>query len=183
MKHLVFCASLMILIGCGEEQDVNNLPFLQKDDGVKVESFGVEYLFSDSSRVTAQLLAPHIYEKENETGRNKVIHYVDQGLRLNFLDANGNAKTYVTADSGIFDLKIKEGTLKGSVFMKNYKGETLETESLFWDDRKDSVYTEEKVRIETADKIIIGKKGFRANTDFTSYIIYGIEGELEADTQ
>ena len=61
MKQFLLVLFIIILIGCGEEQDVNSLPFLQQDDTIRVESFGVEYLFSDSARVTAQLLAPHIF--------------------------------------------------------------------------------------------------------------------------
>ncbi|MCI4666842.1 MAG: LPS export ABC transporter periplasmic protein LptC [Bacteroidia bacterium] len=181
MKSIYLLLILTLFISCDDEnsQDANSL--LKKYDGVKSESFGVTYYFSDSARVTAELKAKHIIEKEYKEPKVEVIHIIDQGLRLNFLNSRGKAHSFIEADSGRFYIKDRKGSLFGNVKMLNSKGESLETEVLHWNEKKDSIFTDQKVRIETSDKIIIGKRGFRSNKEFTNYIIYGIEGEIETE--
>jgi len=182
MKYFLSLFCLCLLLACDSEEDgASTRDFMKTYDGVRSESFGVTYYFSDSARVTAELKAEHIIEKEFQEPKPQVLHILDRGLRLNFLNARGNPHSYIEADSGSFDLKDKKGSLFGNVRMKNSKGESLETEALFWNDKKDSIFTDRKVRIETVDKIIIGKRGLRSNTEFTNYIIYGIEGEIETE--
>ncbi|MCB0855932.1 MAG: hypothetical protein KDD63_27105, partial [Bacteroidetes bacterium] len=42
--------------GDEQEQEEGKVLFENSEEGVQVESFGVEYLFSDSARVSAQLI-------------------------------------------------------------------------------------------------------------------------------
>lgn len=182
MKPWTVALLFLLFISCdSDDSSQTATAFMKKFNGVRSESFGVTYYFSDSARVTAELKAKHIIEKEIKEPRVKVLHIIDQGLRLNFLNSKGQTHSYIEADSGEFELKDRIGSLFGNVQLLNSKGETLETEELYWNDKKDSIFTDKKVRIETADKIIIGKRGFRSNKDFTSYIIYGIEGEIETE--
>jgi hypothetical protein len=182
MKLKILGLALLILVSCkNEEENKDELAFMKEFDGIRSESFGVTYYFSDSARVTAELKAAHIMEKEENDKGEKVFQIVDQGLRLNFLDGRGKPHSYIESDSGRFDLTNKLGGLFKNVHLVNSKGETLDTEALYWNEKKDSIFTDQLVRIETADKIIIGKKGFRSNTEFSEYIIYGIEGEIASD--
>lgn len=182
MKQWVFVLLSALMFACGSEDSGQTASaFMKKFDGVRSESYGVTYYFSDSARVTAELKAEHIIEQELKEPRVKVVHIIDKGLRLNFLNSRGKPHSYIEADSGLFELKERTGSLFGNVRLHNSKGETLETEALHWNEKKDSIFTDQRVRIETADKIIIGKRGFRSNKDFTNYIIYGIEGEIETE--
>jgi LPS export ABC transporter protein LptC len=154
--------------------------FESNEEGVQVESFGVEYLFSDSARVSAQLIAGHVQEKETGEGAaTQTIHYLDQGVEVYFLNAYGQTTSQITSESGEYNRKAGLAELKGSVVLINKKGEKLETEQLFWDEKKDSVFTNKFVRIETPDRVITGRKGLRANTEFTSWTIIQSQGEVE----
>ena len=166
--------------GDEQEQEEGKVLFENSEEGVQVESFGVEYLFSDSARVSAQLIAGHVVEKETGEESNKeTIHFLDQGVEVYFLNAYGQTTSQISSQSGEYNRKAGLAELKGSVVLINQKGEKLETEQLFWDEKKDSVFTNKFVRIETPDRIITGQKGLRANTEFTAWTIIQSQGEVE----
>ena len=173
------------LLACGGEDDGPRRLPLPMEENVRAESYGVRYLFSDSARVTAELNATHVVEKlEKIPGAEKeaeteTVHYLDQGVVMNFFSAPGEVSSVITSDRGNFRQTLGMAELRGNVVVTNYKEETLKTEQLFWNKRKDSIYTTKFVRIETPDKIITGSKGLQANTAFTAYTIYGIRGEVE----
>ena len=167
---------------CSNEDDAPPATNMGKVDSVRVESFGVKYLFSDSARVTAQMYASQAREVEVDTEVDRVksvVHYLDDSVHLEFLDAYGRAHSDIFADRGIYDRRVELAELNGNVLLKNNKGEQLETEQLFWDRNKDSVYTFKFVKITTPDKVITGDGGLRSNTSFTQYTIFGTRGEFE----
>ena len=178
---IVFVIFYFLFLGGDEqEQEEGKVLFENSEEGVQVESFGVEYLFSDSARVSAQLIAGHVVEKETGEESNKeTIHFLDQGVEVYFLNAYGQTTSQISSQSGEYNRKAGLAELKGSVVLINQKGEKLETEQLFWDEKKDSVFTNKFVRIETPDRIITGQKGLRANTEFTAWTIIQSQGEVE----
>ena len=194
MRTLIYLFLFAGLMGCSEEETpAETVDFLETESYSGVESFGVEYYFSDSARVSAQMFATKVIEREEaveeEKPENKVeekkevpmetVHYLSQGVQLYFLNFHGIAHSTIRSDSGVFRREKGIAQLIGQVEMTNHKEETMKTEELFWDKEKDSVYTDKFVRIETPDKIITGSKGLRSNTDFTAYTIFGIRGEIE----
>ncbi len=149
-----------------------------------VESFGVEYVYTDSAKLAAKLRAAHVLETIDESEKEgETIHHFSGGVEIEFFDPSGRSRSHMTSDEGILQRQSKIAEMKGNVVLTNYKGERLETDQLFWDDRKDSIYTTRPVRIETPDKIITGSRGLRSNTSFTAYTIYGIQGEIEAEDE
>ncbi|MEL6674771.1 MAG: LPS export ABC transporter periplasmic protein LptC [Bacteroidota bacterium] len=181
---LTLILMLLLMMACSEEERIPSLASQAPDD-VLVESFGVEYLFSDSSRVNSRMKAYRVIEREEEgeaEGDDKiVIHYLSGGVKVEFLNNRGNVHSFIQADSGKFHREKEKAELWGNVFLKNHKDEELKTQQLFWDKEKDSVYTKKFVQITTADKMITGDGGFVSNTDFTAYTIYGTRGEMEIE--
>ena len=66
---------------------------------------------------------------------------------------------------------------KGNVVVVNKMGEQINTELMYWDQRKGLIYSDAYVKITTPDKIIEGN-GFEANQDFTDYQIKDIIGTI-----
>ena len=65
--------------------------------------------------------------------------------------------------------------------MVNAKKEQLNTEQLFWDVRKEIIYSHVFVKIATGDEVIMGDS-FEADQNFTSYIIKGnVQGKIEIE--
>ena len=148
-----------------------------------IESFGVEFTYSDSAVVTMRLQAGHLVEVDElaEDGKHKgeTTQYFDQGVEIYLLKPDGEPHTTIRSDSAIMS-NDGDVRLVGNVFLQNRRDERMTTEELYWKRSVDSVYTTYPVRIETPDKVIVGRDGLRANTDFTGYTIYGIEGEIDA---
>lgn len=57
-----------------------------------------------------------------------------------------------------------------NVVAKNRKGEVLNTEHLFWDEKNKTIYTDDMVKITTADGIQFGQ-GFVSDESFNSWEI------------
>lgn len=185
MKWWILWIGALGLISCESGESVpKKAPFYDSVDGAKSESFGVEYFFSDSARVTAQLFSAHVVEKEEgEEGKERTIHYLDGGVRINFLNSDGKTTSKITSQEGVYDRIDGLAELTGSVLLLNGKGEKLETEQLFWDEKKDSIYTPARVRIETPERIIFGEHGMRANSEFTAWTILESSGEVTIDDE
>ena len=80
-------------------------------------------------------------------------------------------KSKLDADYGIRYERGEKMEARKNVTVVNQKGETLNTEHLIWDERKEKLTSDEFVKITTNDEIIFGN-GFEANQDFTKYKIF-----------
>ena len=58
--------------------------------------------------------------------------------------------------------------------------EVLETETLFWDQRKKKIYTSSLIKITSPDKVIFGDS-MTANEGFTRREIFGIRATMEIE--
>ena len=67
---------------------------------------------------------------------------------------------------------------KGDVVAVNEQKEQLNTEELYWDERKEIIYTEKKVRITTANEIIFGE-GMEADQYFNRWQILKPSGPIK----
>ena len=73
--------------------------------------------------------------------------------------------------------------LKGNVQILSQKGDKFETEQLYWDEKKKTVYSDKFIRIEQEDKTITGY-GFESNQELTDYVIKNTTGSfIIEDTQ
>jgi LPS export ABC transporter protein LptC len=180
--RLLCLLSIGWLLACSEPDVAEKTLETPAEAEMGVESFGVEYVYTDSAKLAAKLHAAHVIEKtEGEGNQASTVHYFSGGVEIEFFDPIGRPRSHMTSKEGVLYREKRIAEMRGDVVLTNYKGERLETEQLFWDDQKDSIYTTKFIRIETPDKIITGSKGLRSNTSFTAYTIYGIRGEIEAE--
>lgn len=192
MRKVILCCflGLSLLIACSSN-DVEQvaIPIPSDADQIESESFGVEYLYSDSARVTARLEAKHVIEKKEieqiaeEDPEERLVHYFDQGLLIRFFNIRGQATSTVKANYGVLYKEERIAELKGNVVLDKFStGERLETEQLFWNQEKDSIYVnrDEFIRITTPEQIITGK-GLRTNTAFEPYFIYNVSGQFTVE--
>ena len=100
----------------------------------------------------------------------EVIFYSDSGLIESTLNAD---RAEVDEDNNIM-------TASGNVVLTSIEGKKLETEELFWDNKKNKIYTNKEVLITTKKEIIKGK-GFTSKPDFSDYFISRINGKFNLD--
>ncbi len=185
MQKWIGVLCLVGLMGCIENDPTAQRLLNPKEENLNaVESFGVQYIFSDSADINMQLQAGHLVEQdlldENGGKIGHSVHFFDEGVAIYLYDQNMKAHTTVKSDSAVLNQRTGMLRLAGDVVMINRRNERMETQELIWNRNVDSIYTEKRVEIQTPDKLIIGRRGLRANATFTSYEIYGIQGEIDA---
>lgn len=132
-----------------------------------------ELIYSDSAQVLVVLKAAQL---DRYMGEEPYLE-MDKGVRIQFLDKEGEVESQLTADYAIIQEEEERMEAKRAVKVRNSKGELLETEHLVWDQKTAKVYTEEFVKITTADEVILGE-GLEATQDFSQYTIKKIKGSI-----
>jgi LPS export ABC transporter protein LptC len=89
---------------------------------------------------------------------------------LEKFDSLFNVEASITADTAYYYDKTKLWKLMGDVHIENLQNEKFDTELLYWDQNKHTIYSDRFVRIEQPerDRIITGQ-GFDSNEQMTVY--------------
>ena len=101
--------------------------------------------------------------------------YFPKGLYLEKFDTLFHVEASVKADTAYNYEKKGLWKLVGNVKVESLEGKKFETSLLFWDRKKEKIYSDQYIRIEEADKIITGI-GFESNQDMTKYDIFNSQG-------
>ncbi|HNV96247.1 MAG TPA: LPS export ABC transporter periplasmic protein LptC [Bacteroidales bacterium] len=72
----------------------------------------------------------------------------------------------------------KRWEVKNNVVARNYKGDTLYTELLYWNEATKKVYSNKFCKIITQDGLLIGKNGFEADESMTKWKVLNTEGTV-----
>lgn len=106
------------------------------------------------------------------------------GIEIFFYSDSAKIKSTLTADRAELDKKNKIMTASKNVVLTSLDNKRLETSVLFWDEKRNKIYTDSQVFVTTNKEQIIGE-GFISNTDFTNYSISNITGVISfiSDTE
>ncbi|MBR4845931.1 MAG: LPS export ABC transporter periplasmic protein LptC [Bacteroidaceae bacterium] len=180
---VVTWAAVMFLLfpSCTDSQKRANIPVTNRDSLPVMQTLGVESYVSDSGVIRYKIIAEewNIFDKLDPS-----VWTFEKGLYLEQFNEDFTPEATIKADTAYYYDQKKLWELRSNVHIENQKNEKFDTELLYWDEYKHSVYSEKKIRIEQADKVIIGH-GFESNEDLTDYVIHNTEGifYFEDDTQ
>jgi LPS export ABC transporter protein LptC len=140
-----------------------------------------EIIQSDSGRVRVRILAPEVYKYSQaeqpyiEFPRGMKAYFYDDSLKIESVIEAGYAK-YFEAEM------LWEA--KNNVEARNLKkGEQLNTEHLFWNAEKKTIYSNASSRIVTEQGTFYGEKGFEANQDLTKWKLKGSKGTVNVKNE
>jgi len=173
---LLITLPVFILVSC--ENEIAKIKTVTTTDELpSITAEGYEMLFSDSSVIRFKMqtteLIRHDVEKEPYTEFPK-------GVKIEKYDANMNIVSSITSNyAKLFDAD-ERWEAKNNVIAVNLTGDTLKTEYLVWDTKKQKIYSDQFVKFIRKDKTITGI-GFESNQDFTEYKIKDIKGILYVD--
>ncbi|WP_347159933.1 LPS export ABC transporter periplasmic protein LptC [Pontibacter chitinilyticus] len=154
---------LSCLVACKDDLKDPDKEIVYK--GPLIENHDVVTLYSDSARLQIKLQAPVQQEFDNGDG------IFPKGLYVEFYGEPGQITSTLKSNYGKQDKRKDLYIARGNVVVKNLqKKEQLETEELFWDKNKGTIYTDKFVRITTAEEILTGN-GLRANQGFSNWRI------------
>lgn len=156
---------------CLKQGDRAKAQKMQTDTVYPEIATGVQINVTDSGRRIAQINSPLM---ERYAGKEPYIE-MRKGLQGLFFDKMGVKQNQLDANYGISYEKTKVIEVRNNVRLENVKGDKLTTEKLTWDQASKKIYTDQFVKIATANEVIYGH-GFESNENFTVYRIFKTEG-------
>jgi len=167
---ILLTAIPVILFNCSPRND--ELLEIQEYTGPIGEVSNAIIYYSDSAKVKMRMKTPKLLNFGNGDSE------YPEGLFLEFFDNDGTLTSSLEADYCFYTKKDDLYKATGNVIIKNLeKGDRLDTEELFWNKRKEEVFTDKFVRIEQDGDLLLGD-GLKAKQDFSSYNILNPKGKL-----
>ncbi|MCB2197297.1 MAG: LPS export ABC transporter periplasmic protein LptC [Bacteroidetes bacterium] len=148
-------------------------------DAPDIAVTNTEIVFSKNGRIEVKLISNQInrYFDEEEP-------YTEfpEGLYVEFYDSTNNVTSFIKANYCIYDEKEELWTAENDVVSVSDEGDTLNTDFLIWDQKKEKIYSDQYVRITNEDGIIHGK-GFEANQDLSDWVIKNSSGTINVENE
>lgn len=172
-------ATLSIFLGAFFACQTNSkqMQELSKEaDEPGVSSKKVAWLYTKKGKPSYKLITPFVQRFEDAEP------YVEfpVGLELRSYGEQGAENAFLSAEYAIQFVNEHKVEAKGSVILKNNKGEALETEHLIWDELNEQIYTEEFVKITKEDQVIMGE-GFLSDIYFNEYSLKKSRGIINLE--
>ncbi len=160
-----------IFFSCTNDmQDIESLynESIMHDYGLDVEIN--HYL---KGQLEFKLITPEI-EKVDEPVEKNIF---PSGIQVFIYNQNLETVATIFSDFAIQDKYEKLVEVQKNVILKNLNNEQLNTEKLFWDREKETIYTDDFVTISTDNEIIMGY-GFVTDQAFSTYTLSNITGTI-----
>ena len=169
------------LVGCSKpnsftisQQDLQNAPDAMGDS--------LHMLYTKNGRCEMEIYAVSM----NAYARSdKEYDEFPKGILVQAYDSTGRTTTLIRASYALYLRKKKLWDARHNVVAVNEKGDSIQTERMFWDEEKKTIYSEESVRIRTDDVLLFGK-GFESDERFNDWEIRHPKGVItvreQADT-
>ena len=103
-------------------------------------------------------------------------------LEVYFYNDSSKLQSTLLANYASIDEDKKIMLAKNNVILISVDDKKLETDELVWDENKNIIYTDKKVKITTGKEVIFGE-GFSSTPDFKEYSITKIHGTFDFTTQ
>lgn len=116
--------------------------------------YDVEMLYTENGRLKFKIIAPESHyfqfskEPYNEFPKGITVYNYNDSLEI---------ESSIQANYAIFYEEKKLWNARYDVVATNSKGETLNTEQLFWDQQAKRIYTHDMVKITQGDDILFGE--------------------------
>ena len=166
-------AVMFVLFPACSGKDKNLAEAIAENDTLpSMRTLGVTTLISDSGITRYKVVAEEwlIHDKKNPP-----FWAFEKGVYLEKFDTLFRIDASIKADTAYYHEKKKLWELKGNVQIHSQRGDKFQTDLLFWDEKRERVYSDKFIQIEQEDKIIKGY-GFESNQDLTEYEIKNTTG-------
>ncbi len=151
---------------CSCENDMEEVRNLSKKRIGIEEAHNIESYLSQNGMVKARLTAPVMLRYQLDTPKTEF----PKSLHVNFFNDSLKIESELNARYGSYFENENKVFLRDSVVVYNITGDTLHTQELYWDQRKESFYTDKNVIIHKPDQKIYGK-GLIADQSFKNITI------------
>lgn len=167
VRHIILLGVMCLFFACQNDtrlhapaiEDRSCVPILDVDC--------VSTLISDSGITRYRITAPkwQIYDKAKPT-----YWLFPEGIYLEKFDENLKVEASLQSNFAKYLDQQERWELTGDVHALNEKGETFDTQQLFWEQQTESIYSDSAITITRESSVIMGV-GFESNQTMTQYTI------------
>lgn len=163
----VFAAMVFIVSSCKEDGKLGVASRINPKVMPSMSTVNVSTLISDSGITQYKIVSPlwNVYDEVDTP-----YWIFPKGIFLQKFDRNFNVIASVAADSAKFFRMLNLWKLDGNVELRKEPGELFLTQQLFWDQRRNRLYSDSFIHIETPERMLEGH-GFESNDRLTQYTI------------
>jgi len=170
---------IVLLFSC-KKNDIEVVNSFSQADTLPSQSvINLETVYTDSGKVKLVVFAPLV---ERYSGDQKNKTYFPEGMKVDFYDGKGNITSWISSKYAIYHEDENLWEASDSVVAVNEKGEVLNTELLFWNEKEQIIYSSKFVKISTEKEVIFGT-GFEADQSFNFWTISKVKGTIYHDTE
>lgn len=168
---------LLFTIACSQEvKEVVDATY-DPEKSYTMKATQVNTLISDSGITRYRIEAAEwiVFGKAKEP-----YWYFPEGIYVEKFDTLFHSEASIKADTAYYFDKKGLWHLIGNVEVESLQGEQFDTSELFWDQKKEKVYSDKYIRIQQKEQIITGV-GFESNQNMTRYKIFNSQGEFPVE--
>ncbi|MDE5812889.1 MAG: LPS export ABC transporter periplasmic protein LptC [Muribaculaceae bacterium] len=160
-------AAILSVGGCKEDGKLGVATRIDPKHMPTMTTVNVSTLISDSGITQYKIVSPlwNVYDEVDTPYWN-----FPKGIYLQKFDRKFNVIASVAADSAKYFRLLNLWKLDGNVELRKEPGELFLTQQLFWDQRRNRLYSDSFIHIETPDRMLEGH-GFESNDRLTKYSI------------
>ena len=179
MKSIIVLLGAIMLLACKNDiKEVNALAEREKRPDMTGEN--LELVYSDSARIKYRVLAPEYIKVNREKEKYEEF---PKGIHVLSYDPAGKMIGSIKAK---YAKKLEDEMLweaRNEVVIINAEGKKLETELLYWDMKKELIYSDRYVKLSADGQIIEGNNGFHSDQNLNHPVFENISGSIEVEKQ
>lgn len=177
IKSITILGGIVMLLACKNDlQDVNKL--VQPERRPEMTGDNLEMIYSDSAKIKYRVLTPEYLKINKEKEKYEEF---PQGIYVISYDKDGEMVGSIRSK---YAKKLEEEMLweaRNEVIVINAEGKKLETELLYWDMKKEQIYSDRYVRLTSGGQIIEGNNGFVSDQNLEHPVFLSITGNIEVE--
>jgi LPS export ABC transporter protein LptC len=172
--NIIPIIGITLIFSCSNDlKTVNALPDLKSKPIMSAKEVNIER--NDSGQIILKAYAPEFLYYKNA---KEPYSEFPKGLKVETYKNYPILESSMKADYAK-NLEIRKlWEAKSNVVVSNYKGDTLNTELLYWDQNKRIIYSDKFCRVKTSDGVLFGKNGFEADENFTRWKLKNTKGTI-----
>ncbi len=174
---LLFAGSAILLISCekksGETKEDPETLMTQQSDSLTI-------ITSENGRKSYRFFTPLM--ERYELAKEPYMEFRKGVDVVTYSDSTGQVESTLVADYAIFFENQKLWEAKGNVVATNAKGQVLETQQLFWNQKTHKIYSNVDSKVTQGTDVIVGV-GFESDENFDDFTFRRPKGKVTVDTE
>ncbi len=175
----IFLLLAVVFSSCSPNKPEDIKALTNRDEYPSLTVKELTAVITDSGKIKYRFITPELQQFDQKAEPTIDFPF---GLHLFVFDANEQVDAQIKSNIAIYYQKKELWELRNDVEAVNSKGEVINTELMFWDQNKKTIYSDQFIKITRENEIITGY-GFESDERLENYKIKNISGILEVEEQ